>query len=147
VLTGGLDKHLRDADDTGGESYDRSLGMVGSVSGLLGADVPNRNTRSAADGAQPPARYAADVGRGSGRELGGIRNCCGIATRSLWMIVLAQILWTFATTGSVIHLIQYLINKESTALYRNTLVRSVMRFNRRAFRLRAGKSGEAHLVD
>jgi hypothetical protein len=55
--------------------------------------------------------------------------------------------WAFATTGAVIHLIQYLINKESTALYRNTLVRSVMRFNRRAFRLRAGKSGEAHLVD
>jgi len=71
--------HGRDADDIGGESYDRSLGMAGSVSGLLGAGVPNRNSRSAADGAQPSAWYAADVGRGSGRELGGIRNCCGIA--------------------------------------------------------------------
>jgi hypothetical protein len=62
----------------------------------------------------------------------------GLRTSSLWMIVLAQFLWAFATTGSVIHLIQYLI-KESTALYRNTLARSVMRFNRRAFRSRAGK--------
>jgi hypothetical protein len=34
--------------------------------------------------------------------------------------------WAFATTGAVIHLIQYLINKESTALYHNTFVRSVM---------------------
>jgi MFS transporter, OFA family, oxalate/formate antiporter len=48
-------------------------------------------------------------------SLEGFETAAALRTRSLWMIVLAQFLWAFATTGSIIHLIQYLIDNHYAA--------------------------------
>jgi cyanate permease len=54
--------------------------------------------------------------------LEGFETRQALRTRSLWMIVLAQCLWAFATTGSIIHLIQYLIDNN----YRGTTAASLV---------------------
>ncbi len=63
---------------------------------------------------RPPAMKGLSVAEAAGK-LEGFETSAALRTRSLWMIVLAQCLWAFATTGSVIHLIQYLIDNHYQA--------------------------------
>src|SRR5229473_1770145 len=58
----------------------------------------------------------------AGEMLEGFETAAALRTRSLWMIVLAQFLWAFATTGSIIHLIQYLIDNHYRAATAANLV-------------------------
>jgi hypothetical protein len=51
----------------------------------------------------------------AGDTLEGFETAEAIRTLSLWMIVLVQFLWAFATSGSIIHLIQYLIDHHYSA--------------------------------
>jgi MFS family permease len=55
-------------------------------------------------------------------NLEGFETAVALRTRSLRMIVLAQFLWAFATTGSIIHLIQYLIDSHYSAASAANLV-------------------------
>ena len=55
-------------------------------------------------------------------NLEGFETAVALRTRSLWMIVLAQFLWAFATTGSIIYLIQYLIDCHYSAASAANLV-------------------------
>ena len=63
---------------------------------------------------RPPGERTMSVAE-AGDTLEGFETAEAIRTRSLWMIVLAQFLWAFATTGSIIHLIQYLIDHHYSA--------------------------------
>jgi MFS transporter, OFA family, oxalate/formate antiporter len=63
---------------------------------------------------RPPGERTMSVAE-AGDALEGFETAEAIRTRSLWMIVLAQFLWAFATTGSIIHLVQYLIDHHYSA--------------------------------
>jgi MFS transporter, OFA family, oxalate/formate antiporter len=63
---------------------------------------------------RPPGERTMSVAE-AGNTLEGFETAEAIRTRSLWMIVLAQFLWAFATTGSIIHLVQYLIDHHYSA--------------------------------
>jgi MFS family permease len=63
---------------------------------------------------RPPGQQKLSVAEAAA-SLEGFETGAGLRTRSLWMILLAQFLWAFATTGSIIHLIQYLIDNHYRA--------------------------------
>src|SRR5713101_1088953 len=63
---------------------------------------------------RPPGERTMSVAE-AGDTLEGFETAEAIRTRSLWMIVLAQFLWAFATSGSIIHLIQYLMDHHYSA--------------------------------
>jgi MFS family permease len=58
---------------------------------------------------RPPGEREMSVAEAAA-NLEGFETAVALRTLSLWMIVLAQFLWAFATTGSIIHLVQYLID-------------------------------------
>src|SRR5713101_186965 len=89
--------HGRNADDAYGELRDRSLGMAYGLPGLR-PRVPDRDSVGSHGRAQPPARRAENVGGRAAEMLEGVETAAALRTRSLWMIVLAQLLWAFATT-------------------------------------------------
>jgi predicted MFS family arabinose efflux permease len=70
---------------------------------------------------RPPGMQKLSVAE-AGATLDGFETREALRTRSLWMIVLAQCLWAFATTGSIIHLIQYLIDNNYRAASAASLV-------------------------
>src|SRR5712692_3345217 len=59
---------------------------------------------------RPPGERVMTVAEAA-ETLEGLETSVALRTRSLWMIVLGQGLWGFATTGAVIYLIQYLIDQ------------------------------------
>lgn len=63
---------------------------------------------------RPPGERQMSVAEAA-EVLEGFETAAALKTRSLWMIVLAQFLWAFATAGSIIHLIQYLIDHHYSA--------------------------------
>jgi len=63
---------------------------------------------------RPPGQQRMSVAEAA-ETLEGFETSAALRTRSLWMILLAQMLWAFATSGSVIHLIQYLIDNHYRA--------------------------------
>jgi MFS family permease len=70
---------------------------------------------------RPPGEREMSVAEAA-ESLEGFETAVALRTRSLWMIVLAQFLWAFATTGSIIHLIQYLIDSHYSAASAANLV-------------------------
>ena len=70
---------------------------------------------------RPPGERQMSVAEAA-EVLEGFETAAALRTRSLWMIVLAQFLWAFATAGSIIHLIQYLIDNHYRAATAANLV-------------------------
>src|SRR6266851_5014259 len=70
---------------------------------------------------RPPGERKMSVAEAA-EVLEGFETVAALRTRSLWMIVLAQFLWAFATAGSIIHLIQYLIDNHYRAATAANLV-------------------------
>jgi MFS family permease len=70
---------------------------------------------------RPPGEREMSVAEAAA-NLEGFETAVALRTRSLRMIVLAQLLWAFATTGSIIHLIQYLIDSHYSAASAANLV-------------------------
>jgi MFS family permease len=63
---------------------------------------------------RPPGERVMTVAEAA-EMLEGFETSTALRTRSLWVIVLGQFLWAFATTGAIIYLIQYLIDQGYSA--------------------------------
>jgi MFS family permease len=63
---------------------------------------------------RPPGERVMTVAEAA-ETLEGLETSVALRTRSLWMIVLGQFLWGFATTGAIIYLIQYLLDQGYSA--------------------------------
>jgi MFS family permease len=63
---------------------------------------------------RPPGERRMSVAEAA-EALEGFETGVALRTRSLWMIVLGQFLWAFATSGAIIYLIQYLIDQGYSA--------------------------------